>query len=757
MIEPVPNAVLVELAELRPSDPRRAASGAGHRDIDVRAWCDVHGIAIRREKPWVNGATVFALEICVFNPDHTHGEAAIIKFASGRLLYKCLHASCVTKTWTHVRKLFGEAGTRRQERAGAQGPEHDTPATARDPDDTIRLTDVGNARRLVAEHGEDLRYCKKWKSWLVWDGRRWARDDRDQVIEYAKAVTAEFFRDAAAAHDPDTQGMLVGHALRSQRAERLRAMVLLAQSEPGIPVLPAELDADSYLLNVLNGTIDLRTGALREHRRTDLITKLAPIEYSPDAHLELWDRFLSEATAGCEVPEGPQAPDAAQNAAALRTFLQRAAGYSLTGDTGEEVLFLIHGPEAAGKSTFVESLKATLGDYALTADFETFLAKKGDGGVRNDVARLAGARFVASIEVEEGKKLAEGLVKQLTGGDTVTARFLFAESFEFTPTFKLWLAVNSAPRVTDQDGAIWRRILRVPFEHTVPKEKRDRTIKATLKNPAVGGPAILAWLVAGCLAWQREGLGVPPVIEAATAQYRADQDPLREFYAQCCVFEAQAWVASAALYATYQAWARENGVRQNQVLTNTLVGRRLRARGCVQKTGEIADATGQRKKARGWTGVRLRTEADAEADNSTGSNKSTENDSAKANKSTTDETNDSTTGSADEPGRAAPTGTADGPAPPDARSEQEHVGTRTSGSFPPTRARGDNKCEERVSTCSDPFREDCPAPRCPRCGDPAWAPPVDSGPGHCDRCGPVSCLDREPASDDGEDDGEVFE
>jgi P4 family phage/plasmid primase-like protien len=400
-----------------------------------------------------------------------------------------------------------------------------------------------------------------------------------------------------------------------------------------------------------------------------------------------------------------------------------AAGYSLTGDTGEEVLFLIHGPEAAGKSTFVEALKATLGDYALTADFETFLAKKGDGGIRNDVARLAGARFVSSIEVDEGKKLAEALVKQLTGGDAVSARFLFAEFFEFAPAFKLWLAVNHAPRVTDQDGAIWRRILRVPFEHTVPKERRDKTVKATLKNPAVAGPAILAWAVAGGLAWQREGLGVPPVIEAATAQYRADQDPLRDFYAQCCVFEAQAWVASAALYAAYQSWARENGVRPNHVLTSTAVGKRLRARGCLPKPGEIDDM-GKRKKARGWTGLRLRTEGDAEADESNPD---------------------------------AAVRTADERPEPNVRSEQEHVGTRTSGSYPPTRAREDNKYEERVPTRSDLLSSSAPGPRCPRCGDTAWTAPVDGGPGYCGHCDPVTCLDREPGSDDGEDDAEVFE
>jgi putative DNA primase/helicase len=455
--------------------------------------------------------------------------------------------------------------------------------------DEIRLTDVGNARRLVATYGEDLRYCKAWKSWLVWNGVKWTRDDRDTVTAWAKAITANMFREAADA-PASHQKALVEHALRSQRAERLRGMVQLAQSERGMAVVPGELDAHPWLLTVLNGTIDLRTGKLREHRRADLITKLAPVEYHPAARSDLWQRFLLEATGEHD---------------ALAAFLRRAVGYSLTGDTGEEVLFFIHGPEAAGKSTFIEAIKAALGDYARTADFETFLQKRGDGGIRNDIARLAGARLVVSIEIDEGKRLAQGLVKQLTGGDTVTARFLWAEAFEFQPQFKLWLAANHAPKVCDTDGALWRRILRVPFEHIVPQEQRDKAVKATLKDPALAGAAILAWAVAGCLEWQQVGLGVPPEVMAATATYRESQDPLREFYAECCLFAPEAWTASKALYAAYCSWARDNGDRNP--LTATALGLRLSSRGCTRETGEI-EVDGKKKKARGWRGIALHSE-----------------------------------------------------------------------------------------------------------------------------------------------------
>lgn len=452
--------------------------------------------------------------------------------------------------------------------------------------DTIRLTDVGNAQRFVADFGADVPYCAVWKKWLCWDGRRWAVDDRLVVREYAKRVTSRMLAEAAGLPVGDAQKALAEHALRAQKADRLRAMLELAQSDPVIAVVPAELDCDPWLLNVANGTVDLRTGALRPHQRADLLTKLAPVAYDPAARSPLWERFLSEALRGN---------------AALVAFLQRCTGYTLTGTTGEEVLFFLHGPEAAGKSTFAEALKATLGDYARTTDFETFVQKRGDRGVPNDIAALVGARLVVSIEVGEGKRLAEGLVKQLTGGDTVAARFLFGEFFEFVPQFKLWLAANEAPRIRHNDRAMWRRILRIPFEHIVPEGDRDPTVKATFKDPAVSGPPILAWAVEGCRAWQRDRLEVPDEVSAATASYREEQDPLRECFADCFVFDATAWASSRDLYGTYRDWAEANGI--SKPLTSTAFGMRLADHGCRQ--GKVSET-------RGWHGVWLRSAADTD-------------------------------------------------------------------------------------------------------------------------------------------------
>jgi putative DNA primase/helicase len=583
-----PVAVLERWAATLPTpDPGEPPRRRGrHGDFEVRTWLAAYGLTITREKDWVRGATLLELDQCPFNPDHVR-SARIIVEVSGLLSFGCFHQSCAGKLWADVREQLEPAWRRDRQTSRRPIPPSNTGMRQVDADD-VRLTDVGNAQRFVTAYGEELRYCAPWKKWLVWDGRRWARDERHQVREYAKAVTRAMLHEAADLPAGAVQQALAEHALRSQKVERLRGMIELAQSDPVVACVPADFDADPWLLTVANGTLDLRTAQLRAHRRSDLITKLAPVTYDPTATSVVWSRFLA---------------DAMQHNTELIAFLQRCVGYSLTGTTGEEVLFFLLGPEASGKSTFAEAIKATFGDYARTADFETFLQKKGDRGIPNDIAALAGARLVVSIEMADGKHLAEGLVKHLTGGDTVSARFLFGEFFDFIPQFKLWLAANDAPRVRHNDRAIWRRILRIPFEHTVPATERDPAVKTTLKDPARGGPAILAWAVEGCLAWQRERLRIPDAVRAATASYREEQDPLRDFFADCCVFERDAWTPSKALYDAYRVWAERNGFREP--LGPPKFGTQLADHGCVQE---------KRKQSRGWIGIRLQTEEDGASD-----------------------------------------------------------------------------------------------------------------------------------------------
>ena len=312
--------------------------------------------------------------------------------------------------------------------------------------------------------------------------------------------------------------------------------------------------------------------------RADLITRLCPVQYDPAARSPVWDRFLEQATGSDRD---------------VSKFLQRAIGYSLTGATTEEVLFFVHGPGGSGKSTFLEAIKAVLGEYGKSADFETFISRRDAGTIRNDIAELAGRRFVVSIEVDEGKKLAEGLVKLLTGGDTVRARFLYQEAFDYVPQFKLWLAANHAPKVRHDDSAMWRRILRIPFDQVIPKEKRDPSLKARLKDVNESGPAILAWAVEGCLRWQEERLQVPEAVSDATEQYRLDMDPLKDFIADCCVLHPAAWAPAAQLRHAYEEYCKQNG--QKHLLPPREFTDGLKSRGCTRDR-------------HGWLGVGLSTE-----------------------------------------------------------------------------------------------------------------------------------------------------
>lgn len=441
-----------------------------------------------------------------------------------------------------------------------QGPL--TPANGSEPEPIVtryeHLTDLGNARRLVALHGDDLRYCHPWGKWLVWDGRRWVIDNTAEAVRRAKQTVRHMYAEAATAADDETRKALGKHALKCEAAGRIAAMLDLANSEAGIPVLPEQLDADPWLLNVANGTLDLRTGQLRAHRRDDQITKLAPVPYDPDALCPTWERFL------LEVMNHDQE---------LVSFLQRAIGYTLTGDTAEQVIFILHGKGANGKSTLLETLRAMLGeDYTVQIRAESLMVKQGDS-IPNDIARLKGARLVNARETEEGKRLAESLVKEMSGGDTMTARFMRAEFFDFKPEFKLFLAANHKPVIRGTDIAIWRRIRLIPFLVTFSEDKQDRQLFKKLRAEL---PGILAWAVRGCQGWQvRGGLGTPAAVKAATAEYKSESDTLAAFLDECTVTDPNAETQAKPMYEAYKAWCEEGGEYYEK---QTMFGRRIKER-----------------------------------------------------------------------------------------------------------------------------------------------------------------------------------
>jgi putative DNA primase/helicase len=244
------------------------------------------------------------------------------------------------------------------------------------------LTDVGNAERLTDNHGDDLRYCEPLGGWLYWDGKCWRQDDSLQVVRWAVDTVRSIYTEASMEEDPERRIKLAAWATHSESVQRIDAMVKVARSR--VPASPNDFDADPWLLNVENGTLDLRTGELEPHRRGDMLTRMAPTEYHPDAKAPTWNAFLDR------IMDGD---------AELIAFLQRAVGYSLTGLTGEECLFIAYGRGRNGKSKFLGAIQDTLGlDYAQQMPPETLMLKRGDTGATPGLARLKGARFAATVE-----------------------------------------------------------------------------------------------------------------------------------------------------------------------------------------------------------------------------------------------------------------------------------------------------------------------------------------------------------------------
>jgi putative DNA primase/helicase len=404
------------------------------------------------------------------------------------------------------------------------------------PHSRFPTTDIGNAERLAHKYGADLRYCKPWKTWLHWTGRVWSEDQTEEVLSRAIKTVRSIYLEAEECSDQKRRTALAEHALRSESATCIGAMIDLARGLGGIPVLPRDLDRDPWLFNCLNGTIDLRTGTLREHRREDLLTKLAPVQYDQHATCPLWEKSLNRWMDGNQD---------------LIRYLQRLIGHCLTGDVSEQSLWFFYGKGANGKSTFLWTVLAMLGDYGMQAVSELLMLKHNESHP-TERADLFGRRFAATIETEQGKRMAEALMKQITGGDRIRARKCFKDFFEFSPTHKIVLAANHKPVVQGTDHALWRRIKLVPFTVTISDEEKDKKLPEKLKAEL---PGVLAWAVRGCLDWQREGLAEPDEIRQATSKYQAEQDQLAAFLAEACVAGASYRVQSGALLEAFQNWS----------------------------------------------------------------------------------------------------------------------------------------------------------------------------------------------------------
>ncbi|MEA3367720.1 MAG: phage/plasmid primase, P4 family, partial [Planctomycetota bacterium] len=417
------------------------------------------------------------------------------------------------------------------------------------------LTDLGNSQRLVAAHGDDMRYCHPWGRWLVWDGRRWREDDAGLAEARAKTLPQVIYDEAAACDDKDRREALGKHAHRTEARARLQNALTLAHSD--VPVLPDELNRDGWLLNVQNGTLDLHTGELRPHRREDMLTHLLPVAHDPEAEAPRWERFLLEIMGGDEE---------------LTAFLRRAVGYSLTGDVREDALFFLHGAGANGKSTLLHTLLRLAGPLGTQAEADLLMSSRW-GKHPTGVADLFGKRLVASIEPEAGRHMAESLVKQLTGGDRIKARRMREDFWEFEPTHKVWLAANHKPRIRGDDHAIWRRVKLIPFEVRFEGAGEDKELEDKL---AAELPGILNWALRGCAEWQERGLDVPGAVREATDDYREEEDDLGRFLREETITGDGLLLKFSDLWKRYLDWC-ENAAEKP--VTKTALGRELTERG----------------------------------------------------------------------------------------------------------------------------------------------------------------------------------
>ncbi len=456
------------------------------------------------------------------------------------------------------------------------------------------LTDVGAGAQFALQCGNDLRFCHERGAWLIWSGDRWQWDARGAAMKRAQNVALSYYsggavvaRQAASTTDEQEQAKLaerakamLSFARTSQRRERLIAMLALAKSHVAVSI--KELDTDPCVLNCRNGTVDLKTGTLSRHQREDFCTHLAGADYNPTAAAPNFGCFIARIF--------KTTPD-------VISFVQAAMGYSLTGMVNEQCLFFAWGRGANGKTTLLDAVTMAMGTYARKSAPDLLMSKPGIGHPC-DLADLMGARLITCAESNDGSRFDESKLKDLTGETVLKARFMRENFFDFRATHKLWLYSNHRPAVRGTDEGIWRRMRLIPFVETIGDAEKDRALPVKLAGELEG---ILAWLVAGAVRWFKAGLQPPPEVADATRQYRAEQDTIGMFLAECTTDDEVSTYA-AELYGAYVTWCEQAGERP---LSQKRLGTTLADRAYISEKCTYSN----RKK---WRGLKLISPNDSE-------------------------------------------------------------------------------------------------------------------------------------------------
>ena len=437
------------------------------------------------------------------------------------------------------------------------------------------LNDTGNALRFIDKFGGNVKYNKDNNHWLIWNGKWWQNDILGRIKVFADIMLNEMKLEAAHIDDEKLRKETMSNLKRAFSSNGKRDLLNEAQHQEGVPVINADFDKQDLLINTESGVVDLKTGEVKPHNKEYLMNKIVPYEVDTQNKPEMWLSFLDQIFQGDKE---------------LIHYIHKAVGYTLTGSIREQCLFLCYGEGSNGKSVFLDVLSRLMGDYAMNAQVETLLERKfGTSAYTSDLARLKGARFTTTGENNEGSKINEGLVKQLTGGEKITARFLYGKEFEFYPNFKIWLATNHKPIIRGSDAGIWRRIISIPFLYKVPDHLRDKDLVYKLEKEI---PQILGWAIEGCLLWQKEGLKLPSVIEKSNKDYQNEMDIIATFIDENAEIVEGEITSAKELYQEYEQWAK---VSNEYIMPLTRFGRELGKR--FEKI----------RKAYGWVykGIRL--------------------------------------------------------------------------------------------------------------------------------------------------------
>lgn len=416
--------------------------------------------------------------------------------------------------------------------------------------------DTGNAQRFTDAYGEVIRYSYIRKNWYFFDGKIWLIDQQGMVKTLIDRVIGKMKDEPVyvppGADEEELQKSFNKH-LKNSRSSRGKTN-MIKESEHLLPIQPHEFDADPDLFNVQNGYLELKTGKLQEHEKNKYFTKISSVEYTDKIDCPMWLEFLNQIF---------------DEDKPLINYMQRAIGYSLSGSTEEQMMFILYGNGRNGKSVFLDIITEMFGSYATNIQPQTIMVKQQSGGANSDIARLNGARLVTTTEPNEGVRLDEGLVKQLTGGDKVTARFLYENEFDFIPQFKLWMATNHKPIIRGTDDGIWRRMAIIPFTVQIPENKVDKRLKHKLRREL---KAILNWAVEGYMLWRKDGLQEPQTIKDQRKEYRGEMDVVEAYIEDCCIRNENAKTQAKPLYQSYREWAQENG---QYLMNSTKFGREI--------------------------------------------------------------------------------------------------------------------------------------------------------------------------------------